>query len=143
MANEVNVRAVLTGEMRFDIDTDSGHRIVVDTEEENAGARPMEFLLVALAGCAGMDIISILRKKRQDVTAYEVHIHGLRAEEHPKVYKEITIEHILSGHNIQAAAVQRAIQLSQEKYCGVGNILDKTAKIKHTFTINELKQQPI
>lgn len=135
MANEVNVDAVLTGEMRFDIKTDSGHTIVVDTPEENAGASPMELLLVALAGCTGMDIISILRKKRQEVTNYEVRIHGLRAEEHPKVYKEITIEHIFSGHNIQATAVERAIQLSQEKYCGVGSTLDKTANITHTFTI--------
>ena len=138
MANEANVRAVLTGDMRFDIDTDSGHRIVVDTEEGNAGARPMELLLVALAGCTGMDVISILRKKRQDIVNYEVHIHGLRAEEHPKVYKEITIEHILSGHNIQENAVQRAIQLSKEKYCGVGNTLDKTANITQTFTIKEV-----
>ena len=138
MANEANVRAVLTGDMRFDIDTDSGHRIVVDAEEGNAGARPMELLLVALAGCTGMDVISILRKKRQDITNYEVRIHGLRAEEHPKVYKEIIIEHIFSGHNIQEGAVQRAIQLSKEKYCGVGNTLDKTANITQTFTIKEL-----
>ena len=138
MANEANVHAVLTGEMRFDIDTDSGHKIVVDTEEGNAGARPMELLLVALAGCTGMDVISILRKKRHDVTNYEVRIHGLRAEEHPKVYKEITVEHVFSGHNIEATAVQRALQLSQEKYCGVGNTLDKTANITHTFTINQL-----
>ncbi|GAC1368250.1 MAG: OsmC family protein [Ktedonobacteraceae bacterium] len=138
MADEVEVRAVLTGEMRFAIDTDSGHKIVVDSEEENAGARPMELLLVALAGCSGMDIITILRKKRQDITSYELKIHGSRAQEHPKVYKQITVEHILSGHNIQPAAVQRAIQLSEEKYCGVGNILDKTAIITHTFTIKEL-----
>ncbi len=137
MANEVSVDAVLTGSMRFDIKTDSGHTIVVDTPEENAGASPMELLLVALAGCTGMDVISILRKKRQEVTNYEVRIHGLRAEEHPKVYKEITIEHIFSGQNIQEIAVQRAIQLSQEKYCGVGNTLDKTAKITHTFTIHQ------
>ena len=138
MANEASAQAVLTGEMRFDIKTDSGHTIVVDTPEENAGASPMELLLVALAGCTGMDVISILRKKRQEVSNYEVRIHGLRAEEHPKVYKEITIEHIFSGQNIQENAVQRAIQLSQEKYCGVGNTLDKTAHITHTFTIHQL-----
>lgn len=138
MANEVSAQAVLTGEMRFDIKTDSGHTIVVDAPEQNAGVSPMELLLVALAGCTGMDVISILRKKRQEITSYEVRIHGLRAEEHPKVYKEITIEHIFSGKNIQENAVQRAIQLSQEKYCGVGNTLDKTASIKHIFTINEL-----
>lgn len=138
MANEVSVQAVLTGEMRFDIKTDSGYTIVVDTPDQNAGVSPMELLLVALAGCTGMDVISILRKKRQEVTNYEVRIHGLRAEEHPKVYKEIAIEHIFSGQNIQENAVQRAIQLSQEKYCGVGNTLDKTAHITHTFTIHQL-----
>jgi putative redox protein len=125
--------------MRFDIETDSGHTIVVDNHEENAGASPMELLLAALAGCTGMDVISILRKKRQEVTSYEVRIHGLRAEEHPKVYKQIIVEHIFSGHNIQELAVQRAIQLSQEKYCGVGNTLDKTATITHTFVIKEMK----
>jgi len=97
----------------------------------------MELLLVGLAGCTGMDVISILRKKRQDVTAYEVHITGVRAEEHPMVFVEITVEHIVTGHRIQPEAVARAIELSEGRYCGAGAMLGKVAHLTHTYHIVE------
>jgi putative redox protein len=84
-----------------------------------------------------MDIIAILRKKRQDITAYEIHVHGERTEEYPRVFVEITIEHIFTGHAVQSAAVERAIQLTEERYCGASAILGKTAKLTHTFRIIE------
>ncbi len=137
MANQMDVHAVLQGEMRFDVMTGSGHQITMDSEEQDAGARPMELLLVALAGCSGMDIISILRKKRQQVSGYEIHIHGERAQEYPTVYTHIRVEHLLRGHQIDPVAVQHAIDLTEEKYCGVSATLEKTAKIVNTFQISE------
>lgn len=131
MATEMTVQATLETGISFDVETGSGFHIVLDSptssEEPTRGASPMEMLLVGLAGCSGMDIISILRKKRQEVTAYEIHIHGKRAETHPQVFVEITVEHILTGHNIQPNAVQRAIQLTEERYCGVSATLSKIA----------------
>ncbi len=141
MANDMTVRATLATGMRFDVETGSGHHVIIDAAEHNGGQdtgpRPMEMLLVALAGCAGMDIISILRKKRLEITGYEVRIHGARAEEHPKVFVEITVEHFFTGHNIRPDAVERAIELTEERYCGASAMLGKTAAIKHTFSIIE------
>ncbi len=141
MANEMSVQAVLDSGMCFDVMTGSGHHIQLDAAEhnggQNQGPRPMEMLLVALVGCAGMDILSILRKKRQHITAYEVHANGERMEEHPKVFIEITVEHIFTGRAIQAEGVKRAIELTEERYCGASAMLDKTAKLTHTFRIIE------
>jgi putative redox protein len=95
----------------------------------------MELLLVGLAGCTGMDVISILRKKRQQVTGYAVHVVGGRAEDNPMVFVEITVVHIVTGHHIQPEAVARAIQLSEERYCGAGAMLGKVAHLTHTFRI--------
>ena len=141
MANDMTVRATLESGMRFDVETGSGHHVILDAAEhnggQNSGPQPMEMLLVALAGCSGMDILTILRKKRQDITGYELRIHGMRAEEHPKVYLDITLEHIFTGHNIRPEAVERAIELTEERYCGASAMLGKTAAIGHTFSIIE------
>ena len=97
----------------------------------------MELLLLGLAGCTGMDVISILRKKRQDVTAYEVQVTGVRAQEHPMVFVQITVEHIVTGHHIQPEAVARAIQLSEGRYCGAGAMLGNVAHLTHTYRLVE------
>src|SRR5437588_11413972 len=127
--------------MRFEGGASAGQSVVVDVSEnhggQNAGFRPMELLLVGLAGCTGMDVISILRKKRQDVTGYQVHVQGVRAEEHPMVFVEIAVEHIVTGHHIQPEAVARAIALSEERYCGAGAMLGKMAHLTHTYRIVE------
>jgi putative redox protein len=139
MANDMTVRAKLETGMRFDVETGSGHHILLDAAEhnggQNAGPQPMEMLLVSPASCAAMDIISILRKKRQDITTYEVLVWGGRTEEYPRVFVEITVEHLFSGQNIQPEAVQRAIELTEERYCGASAMLGKTARISHTFRI--------
>ncbi len=141
MANDMTVRATLETGMRFDVKTGSGHHVILDAAEhnggQNSGPQPMEMLLVALAGCSGMDILSILRKKRQEISGYELRIHGMRAEEHPKVFLDITLEHIFTGHNIRPEAVERAIELTEERYCGASAMLGKTATIGHTFSIIE------
>src|SRR5436189_6315411 len=124
MAEIMTAQATLETGMRFDAASGSSHHITLDAAEhgggQNAGFRPMELLLVGLGGCTGMDVISVLRKKRQQVTGYEVHVSGIRAEDHPMVFVEITVEHIITGHNIQPESVERAIQLSEESYCGGG-----------------------
>ncbi len=141
MAEIMTAQATLEMGMRFVAESGSGHHVTLDADEhgggQNAGFRPMELLLVGLAGCTGMDVISILRKKRQQVTAYEVHVTGRRAEEHPMVFVEITVEYVVTGHHLQAEAVAHAIQLSEERYCGAGAMLGKVAHLTHTYRIVE------
>src|SRR5579885_1312522 len=142
MGEKMTAQATLATQMRFEVEAGSGHHVTLDAAEhdggQNTGFRPMELLLVGLAGCTGMDVISILRKKRQQVTAYEVRVEGRRAEGHPMVFVEITIEHILTGVHIQPGGVVRAIHLSAERYCGAGAMLGKVAHLTHTFRIVEV-----
>ena len=141
MAETMTVQSKLATGMRFEVEAGSGHHVTLDAAEHggghNEGFRPMELLLVGLAGCTGMDVISILRKKRQQVTGYEVDVTGVRAEDHPMVFVEITVEHIVTGHHIQPEAVAHAIELSEGRYCGAGAMLGKVARLTHTYRIVE------
>ncbi|MDE3230505.1 MAG: OsmC family protein [Chloroflexota bacterium] len=133
--------AQLLGAMAFAGEAGSGHTLTMDAAEhaggQNQGFRPMELLIVGLAGCTAMDVIAILRKKRQHVTAYETRVVGERAEEHPQVFVNVTVEHIVTGHGVQPIAVERAIELSETKYCGASATLSKTGKVTHTYRIIE------
>ena len=144
MAEIMTAQATLTTGMQFEAQAGSGHRVMLDAAEhgggDNSGFRPMELLLVGLAGCTGMDVISILRKKRQQVTAYEVRVQGTRADDHPMVFVQITVEHVMSGHHIQPEAVTRAIELSEKRYCGAGAMLGKVAHLTHTVRIIETSE---
>jgi putative redox protein len=141
MAKQGDATGVWVAPMAFDVLTGSGHTVRLDVRAaeggHDSGPSPMEMLLAALAGCTGMDVISILRKMHQDVRAYEVRVHGVRAEEYPQVYTEVTVEHVLTGYHIAAAAVERALSLSETKYCGVTNTLNKTARVTSTYRIVE------
>jgi putative redox protein len=99
---------------------DSGHAVVMDASEEggghNTGTRPMELLLMGLLGCTAMDVVSILKKKRQPVRGLKVFANGERAAEHPKSYTKIHLEYVAYGE-VDAEALARAVQLSEEKYC--------------------------
>jgi putative redox protein len=122
--------------------TGSGHELVLDAAPEvggqERGPRPMELVLVALAGCTGMDVISLLRKMRQEVTGYTVRVRGdERAPDYPKVYTRITVEHIVRGRNLNEANVARAVELSATKYCPVSAMLACRAEVKHTYRIEE------
>jgi putative redox protein len=145
MGEVMTAGATLSTRMAFAAETGSGHAVVMDAADhaggENRGPRPMELFLVGLAGCTGMDVISILRKKRQNVTAYDVHVRGERAEMDPKVFTHITVEHVVTGHDISPAAVARAIELSETTYCGAGATLGKTATLQHTFRIVEVERE--
>lgn len=139
MANEKTARAVLVGGLRFDATTGTGHHVMMNTHEvgsdEEVGPTPMELVLVGLAGCTGMDVISILSKMRQDVTGYEVRVSGIQQEEHPRVYTEITVEHVVTGRDLNSDLVQRAVDLSATRYCPVGAMLGRAATITHVVRL--------
>jgi len=101
------------------------------------GFRPMELIAVGLAGCTAMDVISILQKKRQEVTAFEVQVQAPRAEQHPRVFTRAEIEYFISGHQIEEAAVLRAIELSATRYCPAQAMLSKVFPITLKYSIYE------
>lgn len=127
--------------MRFIGQADSGHAVVMDTAAANGGqdsaVRPSELLLIGLAGCTGMDVISILRKKRQPVTGLEVVVHAEQAPDHPKRFIAMKVEFRVSGAGVDPEAVRRAIELSESTYCSVGSTLKIPVLITSTFTIVE------
>jgi len=100
-----------------------------------AGMRPMELLLASLGSCTGMDVLSILRKKRQDITGYRVEVEAVRAEEYPRVFTEINVHHVVWGNDVSEDAVLRAIELSETKYCPAFAMLSRAAIIASSFEI--------
>jgi putative redox protein len=116
--------------------TGSGFVIRYDTDasDERAGPSPNESLLAALAACASMDVASILRKKRQVPDAYEIAVTGERAEEHPRVYTSIVVEHRVTG-DVDAEAVRRAVELSATRYCPVNAALSKGVRVEHRYRL--------
>lgn len=136
-------KVVWKKDLKFTGSVDSGFSLPIDTIAEEGGGegfRPMELLLVGLAGCTGMDVISILKKKKQDVTSFEVAVKGERAADHPRIYTHITVEYIVTGRNIDLAAVERAVELSETKYCSASAMLSKAAKIDHVITLHEVQE---
>jgi putative redox protein len=125
--------------LQFLGDASSGHAIVMDGDSisggHNSGPRPMELLLLGAGGCSGMDIISILKKKKQDVTGLEINIRGKKAEDYPKKFTEITLEFVVKGRNISGDAVKKAVDLSMNKYCSVKATLEGSAKINFSYRI--------
>jgi len=130
-----------TDGMQFVGEAGSGHAIVMDGDTEvggnNTGLRPMELLLIGVGGCSGMDIVSILKKKRENITGLEVNVDGKKADEHPKKYTDIDIEFIVKGKNLSEDAVKKAVQLSMDKYCSVKATIEGTAKVNFRYKIIE------
>jgi len=112
----------------------TGHALVMDDAEGHSAAKPIELALLALGGCEAFDVIGILRKKRQKVTGYEVELHAEQNPEPPNYFTHVEIRHRLRGE-IDPDAVERAIHLSETKYCSVGAMISKTASIENTFEI--------
>ena len=112
----------------------SGHNVVMDDAHGNTGAKPIELALLALGGCTAFDVVGILRKMRQRVTGYDIELVAEQCEEPPKVFTRVIIKHKLQGC-IKPEAVQKAIQLSETKYCSVSAMISKTARIETTFEI--------
>ncbi len=126
-------------DMHFTAVADSGYVVQLDSKasegEASRGASPMELLMISLAGCTAMDVISILRKKRQNVTGFEIRVHGDRATDHPKVFTDFELEYVVRGVDVDPAAVERAIQLSSDTYCSAHAMLEKAAHIRTKYTI--------
>jgi len=124
----------------FAAKSDSNHWITMDGPEDasgsNAGVRPKELVLIALGGCTGSDVVNILRKKKAHVDDFEMNITAEMSDEHPKVYKSIHIEFVFYGTDIQDKDVERAIGLSQTRYCSVTKMLEKSVEITHSYKIH-------
>ena len=118
--------------------TPSGHAQVIELNgERSAATSPMELLQIALAGCTGADVISVLKKKRQDVTGYRVEVRATRREEHPRSYATMQVKHIVKGRGVAERAVEHAVQLSTDKYCGVVASLRPTVEITAVWESHE------
>lgn len=127
------------GNMTFTGTADTGFTVSLGSDPSvgghNDGFRPIELFAIGLAGCTGMDVISILRKKRQNITAFEVQVHAERADEHPKVFTKMQVTYIFTGRNISHSAVERAIQLSEDTYCPAQGMLKQSVAIESSYTI--------
>jgi len=131
----------IAGGMSFVAETGSGHALVMDVAPEsggrNIGPRPMETVLAGTGGCTAIDVVLILKRGRQDVRGCDVQLKAERAETEPKVFTKIHLHFVVRGRGLNPAAVERAIQLSHEKYCSATAMLAKTAEITHDYEIVE------
>ena len=131
-----------TGKASFEGRSESGHTVTMDGSPdiggENRGPRPMEMLLLGLGGCTSIDVMLILGKGRQDVTDCVAHIEAERAPTEPKVFTKIHVHFVVSGRQLDPKRVEKALQLSAEKYCSASIMLGKTAVITHDFEIVEV-----
>jgi putative redox protein len=131
--------------LSFAARADSGHWVTMDGPEDlggsNAASRPKELLLFALGGCTGGDVVSILKKKRVPLEHLEIRLSANLAEEHPQVFTDIHIEYVFRGDGINPTDVERAIELSTEKYCSVSAMLRASVTLTHSYRIEEV--QPV
>ena len=120
---------------------DSGFEVPLgaspDVGGDDDGFRPMELMALAIAGCTAMDVISILMKKRQQVTGFEVRVHAEQAEDHPRVFTKVDIHYVIEGNDVKEAAVKRAIELSETKYCPAQAMFQKVLPITLSYEILE------
>lgn len=142
MKHEATVR--WAGRMTFIGKAGSNHLVPMDSGPEFGGdssaTKPMELLLLSLGSCTGMDVVPILKKMRQDVTAVELNVTAERSEEHPEPYTKIDIEYVVTGRDLEENRVKHAVELSQEKYCSVSAMLRKACPI--TYTVRIVAQSP-
>ncbi len=136
--SEKITRLRYAGTDQFVGESASGHAVITDfRHDDKAAASPMELLLIALGGCTGADVISILHKKRQRVTDYQIEIRAARRDEHPRIYTQIEVTHLLRGFNLDEKGVAHAIELSETKYCSVSAMLAASAKITTRYEITQ------
>lgn len=121
----------------FTVVSGSGFTLRTDNPPGPDAANPMELVAMASAACTASDVISILQKQQQRVTHFEVHVSAPRASGHPKVFTEMRIEYVVTGHSVDPKAVERAIELSLTKYCSVNLMLEKAVPISHHYRIVE------
>ncbi|HEV7215289.1 MAG TPA: OsmC family protein [Chloroflexota bacterium] len=139
MAAALSGTVTLLDAMAFEATAGSGHVIQLDSAPEHGGAdrgaRPMELLLLGLGGCTGMDVISLLRKMRQEVTAYQVELQAERTEEHPRIITDISVVHVVRGRGLDQPLIGRAIKLSATRYCPASAMLSRAAVVHHCYRL--------
>lgn len=121
---------------------ESGGSVQMGTLDGEPGIGPMEMLLMGVAGCTGIDVVSTLKKQRQPLQELKIKVRGQRADQHPRVYLEIDIVYLLWGDGLDPAAVERAIRLSDEKYCSASAMMRGTAEVRTTYQIFSPNKQP-
>ncbi len=130
----------LTGSHQFVATTGTDHHLLLDDAAGGTGAKPIELVAVGLAGCTAFDVITVLRQKyHQKVTGYEVRVEAEQAERPPQVFTTVRIHHVVSGYEIDRAAIEEAIRLSEGKYCSVGAMVKQTASLHTTYEMVEEK----
>jgi len=132
----ITASAIWTDNDRFVAQATSGHAIVVDAGEKKTASSPVELVLIGLCACTAYDVVNILRKKREDFTAVEVFAEGERATAQPAIYTTIKLVYKVKG-KVSRQAVESAVRLSEEKYCSVAAMLNKTAKITYNIELDE------
>ncbi|MCB2203221.1 OsmC family protein [bacterium] len=141
MTKTAYVKQIANNGVTFAGRTNSNHWVVMDGPEKfggsDAGVRPKELLLLSIAGCTGSDVASILAKKRVNLRDFEINVSAEESEEHPIVFTKLHIEYVLYGSDIQEKDVERAIDLSQTKYCGVTAMFEKAMEVTHSYRIEE------
>jgi len=128
------------GNMAFEGETPRGNKVLMDASAkaggEDRGPSPMEAVLMTIGGCTGIDVLGILEKMRLDVTDLKVEIEGDRAEDHPRVFNKLNMVYKVWGKDLPEDKIKRAVELTQEKYCSVLHMVNKTAKVTYTYEIN-------
>jgi putative redox protein len=132
---QTEISARWKGGLGFEAVNAQGVSVRMDPPSGEAFLTPMELVLMALAGCTGMDVADILRKKKQAVKSMEIRVRGTRAEDHPRVFTGIELEYVLTGADLIPEAIARAIELSMKKYCSVGGMLAPSVPIRTSFRI--------
>jgi len=137
----MNANVIWKQGLTFTGTADTGFQVPLGADPsvggDNDGFRPMELMAISLAGCTAMDVISILQKKRQQVTGFEVRVHSENAADYPRVFTKMEVTFIITGKEIDQAAVKRAIELSVTKYCPAQAMLSKSVEINHSHQILE------
>lgn len=121
--------------MTFVGHSETGHKIVMDGDREGGAPSPMEMVLMSAGSCSAVDVVSILEKARQNVVDVDVELSAERAETIPKVFTKIHLHFVVTGHDVQEKHVERAVNLSADKYCSVAKMLEKSADVTHSFEV--------
>ncbi len=137
----MEAKVIWKNSMSFEGSSESGFTVPLGTSPEvggnNDGFKPMELIAIGIAGCTAMDVISILQKKRQEVTSFKVLVHADRASEHPKVFTHFSIEYVIGGNDLSKEAVERAVELSETKYCPAQSMFKQIAPMDLKITYME------
>lgn len=137
---KVQLTQALTVGRQFVATSGSEHHMLLDDVAGGTGPKPIELVAIGLAGCTAFDVITVLRQKyHQKVTSYEVHVEADQAERPPQVFTSVRIHHVVTGFEVESAAIEEAIRLSEEKYCSVGAMVKQTATLHTTYEIVEEK----